>query len=165
MTGDPEGLPDPFADWRGLAPVAVRWRCARAALLALVPVAGFLVAPLVLRDVRPAVTRGVAAGLAAILTLNVARTLVWSRRFRFRLTGTTAETRARVIGETTRVVPLGRIQHVDVTAGPVERSLEVATVSAHTAAGESTIVIPGVAAAEAEAIRERLLRERRGEAV
>ena len=64
-----------------------------------------------------------------------------------------------------RVVPLGRVQHVDVRAGPVQRMLGIAVVSAHTAAGESTIVIPGLAAGAAEDVREHLLKERRREAV
>ena len=103
--------------------------------------------------------------LAGMLVLGVARTIVWSRRFRFRLTDTTVETRAQVLTTATRVVPLGRVQHVDVRAGPVQRMLGIAVVSAHTAAGESTIVIPGLAAGAAEDVREHLLKERRREAV
>jgi membrane protein YdbS with pleckstrin-like domain len=63
------------------------------------------------------------------------------------------------------MVPLGRIQHVDVTAGPIQRALGIASVSAHTAAGESTIILPGLADHTAELVREQLLRERRREAV
>jgi membrane protein YdbS with pleckstrin-like domain len=107
------------------------------------------------------------AGLivTGLLVLNVVRTFAWARRFRYRLTASTVETRSFVLSVTTRIVPLGRIQHVDVTSGPIERMLEVATLSAHTAAGDSTIVLPGVASGTADVLRDRLLRERHREAV
>jgi membrane protein YdbS with pleckstrin-like domain len=157
-------LSDQFAEWQGLAPVAVRWHVARAFTLVLVPFAlGGVVA--LTRDLDPVVLRLGVLGLAALAVLNGVRTIVWARRFRFRLTATTVETRSRVLSETTRLVPLGRIQHVDVSAGPIERMLRVANVAAHTAAGDSTIVIAGVVEPVAASLRDRLLRERKREAV
>ena len=44
------------------------------------------------------------------------------------------------------VVPYGRMQFVDVTAGPVERSFGLATVRMHTAAAASDARIPGLSA-------------------
>ena len=54
------------------------------------------------------------------------------------------------------VVPYGRMQFVDVTAGPVERSFGLATVRLHTAAAASDARIPGLEAAEAARIRDQL---------
>jgi uncharacterized protein len=54
------------------------------------------------------------------------------------------------------VVPYGRMQFVDVTAGPVERVFGLATVKLHTAAAATDAKLPGLAAAEAERLRDRL---------
>ena len=54
------------------------------------------------------------------------------------------------------VIPYGRMQFIDVTAGPLERSLGLATVKMHTAAAASDARIPGLERAEAERLRDRL---------
>ncbi len=54
------------------------------------------------------------------------------------------------------VIPYGRMQFIDVTAGPVERSLGLATVRMHTAAAASDARIPGLDAEEAARLRDRL---------
>ena len=54
------------------------------------------------------------------------------------------------------VVPYGRMQFIDVTAGPVERSFRLATVKMHTAAAASDARIPGLAREEAARLRDRL---------
>ena len=54
------------------------------------------------------------------------------------------------------VVPYGRMQFVDVTAGPVERSFGLATVRLHTAAAATDARIPGLEAAEAARLRDQL---------
>lgn len=54
------------------------------------------------------------------------------------------------------IVPYGRLQLVDVTAGPIDRSLGIATVQLHTAAATSDAVIPGLTPAEAAGLRDRL---------
>jgi len=54
------------------------------------------------------------------------------------------------------VVPYGRMQFVDVTAGPVERVYRLATVKLHTAAAASDARIPGLEHAEAARLRDRL---------
>ncbi|MGI8328348.1 PH domain-containing protein [Actinomadura scrupuli] len=60
------------------------------------------------------------------------------------------------------VVPYGRMQFVDVTAGLLEQWLGVATVRLHTAAAATDARIPGLPAAEAAGLRDRLAQ--RGEA-
>lgn len=54
------------------------------------------------------------------------------------------------------VVPYGRMQFIDVTAGPLERSFSLATVRMHTAAAASDARIPGLDRAEAARLRDRL---------
>jgi uncharacterized protein len=54
------------------------------------------------------------------------------------------------------VVPYGRMQFIDVTAGPIERSFGLATVRMHTAAAASDARIPGLAREEAARLRDRL---------
>jgi hypothetical protein len=54
------------------------------------------------------------------------------------------------------VVPYGRMQFVDVTAGPVDRLFRLATVRLHTAAAASDARIPGLEREEAARLRDRL---------
>jgi uncharacterized protein len=54
------------------------------------------------------------------------------------------------------VIPYGRMQYIDVTAGPLERSLGLATLRMHTAAAASDARIPGLAQATAAALRDQL---------
>ena len=60
------------------------------------------------------------------------------------------------------VVPYGRLQFVDVTAGPLSRSLGIARVQLHTASPGTDAHISGVPAEEAATLRDRLTA--RGEA-
>jgi membrane protein YdbS with pleckstrin-like domain len=54
------------------------------------------------------------------------------------------------------IVPYGRMQFVDVTAGPLERLFGLATVQLHTAAAASDATIPGLPPQEAARLRDRL---------
>jgi hypothetical protein len=54
------------------------------------------------------------------------------------------------------VVPYGRMQLVDVTAGPVDRWLGITTVQLHTAAATTDASIPGLLPDQAAALRDRL---------
>ena len=54
------------------------------------------------------------------------------------------------------VIPYGRMQFIDVTAGPVERSLGLATLRMHTAAAASDARIPGLDRADAAKLRDQL---------
>jgi uncharacterized protein len=54
------------------------------------------------------------------------------------------------------IVPYGRMQFIDVTAGPFERLLGLATVQLHTAAAATDARIPGLRPQEAARLRDRL---------
>lgn len=54
------------------------------------------------------------------------------------------------------VVPYGRMQFVDVQAGPFDQMLGIARVHVHTASPVTAAVIPGLPAEEAARLRDRL---------
>ncbi len=54
------------------------------------------------------------------------------------------------------VVPYGRMQFIDVTAGPLERAFGLATVHLHTAAAATDARIPGLEREEAARLRDAL---------
>jgi uncharacterized protein len=54
------------------------------------------------------------------------------------------------------VVPYGRMQFIDVTAGPLERAFGLATVRLHTAAAATDARIPGLERKEAGRLRDSL---------
>jgi membrane protein YdbS with pleckstrin-like domain len=54
------------------------------------------------------------------------------------------------------VVPYGRMQLIDVSAGPIDRLFGLATVQLHTAAAATDARIPGLPQEEAERLRDRL---------
>jgi uncharacterized protein len=56
------------------------------------------------------------------------------------------------------VVPYGRMQYVDVTAGPFERLFGLATVKLHTAAAATDARVPGLEPQEATRLRDQLTR-------
>ena len=60
------------------------------------------------------------------------------------------------------VVPYGRMQLVDVQAGPLDRALGVAKLQLHTASASTDAVVPGLPPEDASRLRDRLAA--RGEA-
>src|SRR5262245_2027859 len=54
------------------------------------------------------------------------------------------------------VVPYGRMQFIDVEAGPAERLFKLSTLHLHTAAAATDARIPGLEATEAARLRDRL---------
>ena len=55
------------------------------------------------------------------------------------------------------IVPFGRIQHIDVDQGPVDRRYGLATLTVHTAGNHnSKVALPGLAHADALAMREAI---------
>ena len=83
------------------------------------------------------------------------------RHWRYRLGDDALELSFGPIVRTESVIPYFRVQHVDTSAGPIERKLGLANLKVHTASAATDAVLPGLAAADAEAIRRRML-ERAG---
>jgi membrane protein YdbS with pleckstrin-like domain len=77
--------------------------------------------------------------------------------WRYRLAADALRLDRGVMFRTESVVPYTRIQHVDTEQGPIERLLGLSRVIVHTASGtSSTLTIPGLTPADAEALREQL---------
>ena len=63
------------------------------------------------------------------------------------------------------VVPLSRVQHIDVLQGPIERAFGVARLVLHTAGtAHAVVVLPGLARAVAEELRDTIRAHVRAEA-
>ena len=101
---------------------------------------------------------GAAAGLVA-LGLLVLQLVAVERRFRawgYAEREDDLLVRRGVLLQRTSVVPYGRMQYVDVTAGPLDRRYGLATVTLHTAAAATDASVPGLRTAEAARLRDRL---------
>jgi len=109
-------------------------------------------------------TLGVVGG-AVVLVCGAA--LTWFQQRRFHAWGYAEReddllVRRGVMFARLSVVPYGRMQFVDVTAGPLERAFGIATVRLHTAAAATDARIPGLERTEATRLRDLLAQ--RGEA-
>lgn len=56
------------------------------------------------------------------------------------------------------VIPWSRVQHVDISHGPLDRRYGLAQLKVHTASAKSDAKLPGVDAEDAEGLREEILR-------
>ncbi|EDL49896.1 PH domain-containing protein [Erythrobacter sp. SD-21] len=70
-----------------------------------------------------------------------------------------AEERLRVVRgvlfHTDTIVPFGRVQHIDVDQGPLERGFGLATLTVHTAGSHnSSVSLPGLSHSDALAMRD-----------
>lgn len=93
------------------------------------------------------------ACLAAMGFLPAARYRAWSYQLRER----DLVLRRGVLWHAVSVVPHSRIQHVDTRRGPLERWLGLARVVIYTAGSVGgALTIPGLAATDAEALRDHL---------
>jgi uncharacterized protein len=145
---------DASPDW--MVPSARLWRMR----LSQVAVAGPVLA----------VAAGVAAGLAvgawtgavaAAVVAAAAGVVLWVERRRYRAWKYRERDEDLIVSRgvlvrRVSVVPYGRMQYVEITAGPFERAFRLATVQLHTAAAASDARIPGLEREEAARLRDRL---------
>ena len=142
----------------------LHWRTPSARLLVLrrVEVAGMTVAAAIAAGVLGwlYLSAALAAGAALLSVLaGLAAERVVGRRFSswgYAEREDDLLVRRGVLFSRLSVVPYGRMQFVDVTAGPLERSFRLATVKMHTAAAASDARIPGLEREEAARLRDRL---------
>jgi len=104
---------------------------------------------------------GVAAAVSAVGVIALGLAAAWfvRRRFgawRYQERYEDLVVARGVMVQRMSVVPYGRMQFVEVTAGPIERAFKLSTVKLHTAAAASDARIPGLEADEANRLRERL---------
>jgi hypothetical protein len=80
------------------------------------------------------------------------------RAWGYRVAERVLETRSGLLFHRTRLLPLSRLQHVDLERGPFERLFGLASLVLHTAGTHSaSITIPGLDAAEAARLRDQLV--------
>jgi hypothetical protein len=99
--------------------------------------------------------------ISAVVVLLLGALLSWFLRRRFRAWRYQERNEDLIVARGVMVrrlsvVPYGRMQFVEVTAGPIERLFELSTVKLHTAAAASDARIPGLERAEAARLRDRL---------
>ncbi len=149
-----EGADERALDWNAPSPrLRVLRHCevAGTTLVSLILAAGIAIA-------AGADTAAVVAALCVILAGSIAD-VVAGRRVRAWGYAERAEdllVRRGVMFRRMSVIPYGRMQYVEVTAGPFERAFGLATVQMHTAAAASDARIPGLPAVEAARLRDQL---------
>ena len=147
----------------GWTPVSSRLVSARRVTLLLAYL--LVVAGIVALFLVPAVPRWVAYAVTAAAVV----VLVWLwwligrrvRSFGYAERGDDLLVTSGIMFRRLVIVPYGRMQLVDVKAGPIDRWLGITTVQLHTAAATTDASIPGLVPEDAAALRDRLAR--RGE--
>lgn len=80
------------------------------------------------------------------------------RGWGYRLDGAVLETREGIWFRSVTLLPLSRLQHVDLHSGPLQRFFGLASLILHTAGThQATIVIPGLEANGAARLRDQLV--------
>ncbi len=132
----------------------LRWHGAITGALLLLPAAGLETA-LYFNDLPNGFVVAIALAVAAWLTV-----VAPPRRFRhwgFLLTDRELHVAHGWWTRVHTIVPVGRVQHIDLTQGPIERSQGVATLVLHTAGTEhSEVTVPGLSRERAEEVRDRI---------
>ena len=143
------------ADWQPLAPALLTIRRVTSCLLAAVVGGASAVVLALFRGPVEAVAAlaVVGAGLAGALVAVERRWHAWGWAER----EDDLLVRRGVLVQRTSVVPYGRMQFVDVVAGPLARRLGIARVVLHTAAAASDAALPGLPVARARQLRDRLV--------
>ena len=139
---------------RGLDPALLRLR--RLECLLLLGLPALVAAGVLAAFGRPLVAVGVLAGGAVLLGLALRVVARGFRAWRYVEREDDLLLSRGVLLRRTTVVPYGRMQYVDVTAGPLDRRFGIATVVLHTAAAATDARIPGVRSDEAARLRDRL---------
>jgi len=149
-----EALTDPGLTWRPVSPKLLVVR--RIGLMASVVPLTVLTATVALAVGGTSAAAVVALVWLLVLGLGWRLTAANYRAWGYAERDQDLLVRRGVLVRRLSVVPYGRMQFVDVTAGPLDRRLGIASVVMHTAAAASDARIPGLPAAEAARLRDRL---------
>lgn len=97
-----------------------------------------------------------AVAIVALVAVAVAPQRIYAR-LRYRLTGRLLQVLRGWLFHTDTVVPLVRVQHLDVVRGPLDKAFGTATLVVHTAGTHnSTVTVPGLDAERAERMRDEI---------
>ena len=102
---------------------------------------------------------GLAAGLLAVVGGLAAWWLPRAnyRHWRYQVAEDALELRHGILRRVHSAIPYFRVQHIDVTQGPVERMVGLSRLVVHTASAGTDATIPGIAAGDAEGLRRLIL--------
>jgi len=154
MTPDDRAVDDALS-WNGLSPklrTLRRWQVLAVWL-------GSLIVAIVIAGAAGGSTVVAALIAGGLTVVGLVADVIVGRRFRAWGYAERAEdmlVRRGVMFRRTSVIPYGRMQYLQVTAGPLERAFGLATVQMHTAAARSDARIPGLASSEAARLRDQL---------
>lgn len=96
-----------------------------------------------------------------LLTLTLLSPPLSYARWRYGFLGDLLLLRYGILFVEERAVPVKRMQHVDLVRGPIERLFGLATLVVFTAGNEgSAFRVPGLAAARAQELRDRIVQAR-----
>ncbi|WP_027660070.1 PH domain-containing protein [Salinispora fenicalii] len=155
-TGPPPGPLEPWPDtvrWQSVSTDLIWVELLRLAVLIVIVLAGLAVG----WAVSGLGAFGVA--LAGVLLLTALRTVTIVRAVRawgYAEREDDLLVRHGLLVRRLSIVPYSRMQFVDVSAGPLERAFNLATVQLHTAAAATDARVPGLRPAEASRLRDRL---------
>jgi len=102
-------------------------------------------------------------GLAAALVALAGGVAAWRlpsleyRNWRYEVAEDALELRHGILRRVHSAIPYFRVQHIDVTQGPVERMVGLSRLVVHTASAGTDATIPGIAAGDAEGLRRLIL--------
>jgi membrane protein YdbS with pleckstrin-like domain len=144
----------PEVEWRRVSPRYV-----------VVDVVGYIVFGLIVTAVPSVIafTTGidwlwfVAAGLALVFLVTIVLTPRRVRAIGYQLRDDDVLFRRGILYQRFVAVPYGRMQLVDINRGPLARALGLSELKFVTAAAATGVVIPGLAEADAEDLRDRLV--------
>lgn len=131
------------------------WRI-RAAIGLAVWVALVLAASAGVGEPVPGGAAALVLGVGGGLLIRWWTSLVW-RAWQFRVGGGALHLRHGVVTRRQSTIPYHRVQHIDLEAGPLERRMGLTSLILRTASASSDSTVPGIDAAEAEALRARIL--------
>jgi uncharacterized protein len=111
-----------------------------------------------------------AGGVLVLLPLLVFSSLFWPRivynHARWQLDGESLEIRRGVLWKHRISVPLGRVQHADVSQGPLLRQFGLGKLTIHTAGtSNATVELNGLSHDTALAVRDQLIKQTQSKSV
>ena len=168
--GDPTavfggGIAEPGGADRALDPASVTAARLAGAIGMAVGASSALAAVLVAAVVTPlgaVAAAGLGAAVLALTAVGAAASYLWPavryRHIRYRLDAHGVTIRRGVVWRTVTSVPTSRVQHTDVSRGPLERYFDLATLVIHTAGTrDASVALSGLGHREAVALRDRLI--------
>jgi membrane protein YdbS with pleckstrin-like domain len=144
----------PETEWRRVSPRYIVVDVVGYAVFGLIVVGGASVAPLVSGLSWLWI---VVAGIALGFVITVALTPRRVRSIGYQLRDDDVLFRRGILYQRFVAVPYGRMQLVDINRGPLARALGLSELKFVTAAAATSVVIPGLAEADAEELRDSLV--------